>query len=302
MNNQQSSLPTLDPLDKRLNAFRDDLADQKLQQKVKVKKYVVANKGRVMAPVCNLIAKPEPHAQTQHQLLRGEEVSVFDTAQGMAWVQTSSDGYVGYIPQQAISTTDNAMLLTHTVRVPVTFCYPQPELRAPPLYALSMGSKVIVTGSETIRGTGYSLLAEGGAIITKHLTAVGDHHKDFVQICEQLLNIPYLWGGASGFGIDCSGLIQLAMRMCGKEVLRDSDMQAATIGVEIDPGKNLENLQRGDLIFWRGHVAIHKGTVHKIPHIIHASGHTMNVAVEPIHEALERIEYLYEKPIGFRRP
>ncbi len=298
----KSALPELDPLDKRLNAIRSDIVDENLRHKIKAKSYVSGKAGRVMVPVCNLVAEPDFNAQTQHQLLRGEEVMIFDKADGWAWVQSLRDGYVGYVPQQAISTANNAMLLTHVVHVPMTFCYPQAELRSPPLYSLSMGSRVIVTGSQTVRGTTYSLLAEGGAIIASHLRKVNHHDKDVVEICERLVNIAYLWGGASGFGLDCSGLIQLAMRMCGHEVLRDSDMQAATIGKVIDAGDNYHNLQRGDLIFWNGHVAVHKGTIHKVPHIIHASGHTMSVAIEPLHTALERIEYLYEKPIGYRRP
>ena len=108
--------------------------------------------------------------------------------------------------------------------------------------------------------------------------------------------------GHQGWALIVSGLVQLSMRQCGREILRDSDMQAATLGEEIEPGENYSNLQRGDLIFWRGHVAIHKGTGPPCAHIIHASGHTMSVAAEPLAPALERIEYLYEKPIGFRRP
>lgn len=302
MSSTKSNLPILDPLDKRLNAWREDIADEKLRGKIESKKFVKAKPGRVVAPIFDIKSEPDIYGQTQHQLLRGESVSVFDVKDGWAWVQSERDGYVGYVPEQVISMSDISMVLTHTVCVPMTFCYPQAELRAPPLYSLSMGSSVIVTGSETVRGTDYALLQDGSAIIAKHLRPVNDYEQDFVTVCEHLIHTPYLWGGSSGFGIDCSGLIQLSMRMCGREELRDSDMQAATIGEEIDPGDNLQNLHRGDLIFWRGHAGVHKGSTHKIPQIIHASGHTMTVASEPIHEALERIEYLYEKPIGFRRP
>ena len=302
MNKSKSQLPKYDPLDKRLNAIRADISDARLEQKVKADRFVKGNEARIIAPICDLKLERDFASETQHQLLRGEEILVFDVGDGWAWVQSKCDGYVGYILDGTFSSHDNAMLLTHVVQVAMTFCYPGPELRNPPLCSLSMGARVVVTGSETVRGTEYSLLSDGSAIIAKHLRGVGEHNSDFVAVSELFLHTPYLWGGASGAGIDCSSLVQLSMRMCGREVLRDADLQGATIGEEIDSGDNFANLQRGDLIFWRGHVAIHKGSIHKVPQLIHSSGHTMSVAIEPLQEALERITYLYEKPIGFRRP
>ncbi len=296
----KSNLPKLASLDKRLNAFRSDLASIKLKGKVEASKFVDGKPGAICAPVANLKGSPDLTSNTDHQLLLGEEVHIFEQANGSAWVQSKRDGYTGYIDVSAIAT--DVPTPNHTVCVPFTFHYPQAELRQPPLATLSMGSRVIVCGEESVRGTKYLLLEDGGAIIEKHLRAVGEFDDDFILVCEQLLNTPYLWGGSSGLGIDCSGLVQLSMRQCVREILRDSDMQASTLGEEIEPGENYSNLQRGDLIFWRGHVAIHKGSVHRVPHIIHASGHTMSVAAEPLVPALERIEYLYEKPIGFRRP
>ena len=295
-----SNLPKLASFDKRLNAFRSDLANIKLKGKVEASVFVEGKPGAICVSVANLKGSPVLTSNTEHQLLLGEEVQIFEQANGFAWVQSNRDGYTGYVAASAVTT--DVPTSTHTVCVPFTFHYPQAELRQPPLAVLSMGSRVSVSGEESVRGTKYLLLEGGGAIIEKHLRAIDEFDEDFISVCEQLLNTPYLWGGSSGLGIDCSGLVQLSMRQCGREILRDSDMQAATLGEEIDPGENYSNLQRGDLIFWRGHAAIHKGTVHGVPHIIHASGHTMSVAAEPLVPALERIEYLYEKPIGFRRP
>ncbi len=301
----RSKLPKLKQLDPRLHAYRPDLADARLGGKVDAEVFVDGVPGRVLKPVTNVKGVASSQANTEHQFLLGEEVFIFDETDGMSWVQSKLDGYVGYVESdniERLGTKSAKTLATHMICVPMTFCYPKAELRAPPVRALSIGSRVNVNCHETTRGTHYAGLEGGGWVIEKHLRKIDNHALDYVKVCELMLNIPYLWGGASGLGVDCSSLVQLSMRLCGSNVLRDSDMQAASLGKEIEPGNNLENLQRGDLIFWHGHVAVHKGNVHKIPHIIHASGHTMSVTTEPLHEAIERIGYLYEEPIGFRRP
>lgn len=211
-------------------------------------------------------------------------------------MKAERDSYVGWLEAKTI--TYSTSEITHIVSAPRTFFYPKPDMKLPHKGMRSMGSAVTVIGSAETRGTQYALLQGGEAIIASHIRPVDEYACDYVAVAESLHNTPYLWAGTSAFGIDCSGLIKLALFMCGKNVLRDSDMQAATLGKEIDTSKNFENLIRGDLIFWRGHVAI----VNDKNSIIHANGHTMNVAIEPLDEAINRIAYLYEKPIGFRRP
>jgi cell wall-associated NlpC family hydrolase len=179
--------------------------------------------------------------------------------------------------------------------VPRTFLYPEPDLKKPSAGALSLGAAVAVTGSAETRGTRYALLADGRAVVEKHLVPVDGLGGDFVTVAESLAGTPYLWGGTTAFGIDCSGLVQLAMRMVGRDVLRDSDMQAETLGTPLDGG---QMLSRGDLVFWKGHVAIMTAP----DAMVHANGHTMLVSREGLADAVARIGYLYGQPTGYRRP
>jgi cell wall-associated NlpC family hydrolase len=127
---------------------------------------------------------------------------------------------------------------------------------------------------------------------------VAEHAADYVAVAETLENAPYLWGGATAFGLDCSGLVQLSMRMAGKSAPRDSDMQAAGLGAPLEAGANFTDLRRGDLVFWKGHVAI----LTDPETVLHANGHTMLVSREKLADAIFRIGYLYGQPTGFRRP
>lgn len=282
--------------DARLHAFRDDLADARLQGEVTAGRFVVGKPARITASVADVRKAPRADAGINTQFLAGDDVQLFENVDGWAWVQAERDGYVGYVAASELAGREQAP--THIVCVPRTFVYPGADLRFPRSGQLSMGSTVSVTGSAETRGTAYSVLASGEGMIAGHLRPIADQAADYVSFAEQLLGTPYLWGGASGFGIDCSGLVQLSMRMAGRDVLRDSDMQAAALGEPFDPGADFSGLRRGDLVFWKGHVAI----MTDAKNMIHASGHTMLVSREGFAEAVARIGYLYGGPTGFRRP
>eukprot|EP01035_Chromulina_nebulosa_P064367 gene64367-88031_t len=153
---------------------------------------------------------------------------------------------------------------------------------------------MVVTGQAETRGTAY-WLTDRGAIIGSHLAEIGvPAFSDYVSIAGRLIDTPYLWGGRTSFGLDCSGLVQFSMMMSGRQVLRDADMQEESIGTIIDGG----NLQRGDLVFWKGHVGIMEDRTM----MIHANGYSMTVSRERLPAAIQRIAPIYGRPRLYRRP
>ena len=279
--------------DRRLNAYRPDLAEEALRGTVDAARYVSGTSARIAAPVASLRPRPEEAAGIDTQVLFGESVSVLDRADGWAWVKSAFDGYVGYVRECALA--DAAAAPTHVVAVPRTFAYTGADLRTPTAFALSIGSRLMVIGESETRGTRYLTLEGGQSVVASHcLPADTVASQDYVSIAGRFIETPYLWGGRSGFGIDCSALVQLSMMMTGRTVPRDSDMQAAGLGTPIER----RDLRRGDLVFWKGHVAIMEDGAT----IVHANGHTMSVARENLDAAIERIGWLYERPTGYRRP
>ena len=282
-------------LDKRLNAFRPDLADENLRGMVEAERFVSDKPMRIADAVADVRSEPRGDAGITTQVLYGDDVLVFEDYNGWCWIQNERDGYVGYVVDTTLDR--RASEPTHIVIAPRTFVYPGSDLKYPRTKALSMGSLVTIAGGEERRGTLYGMLPSGEAVIAKHLVPVDEVTDDHVAVAETLMHTPYLWGGVSGFGVDCSGLVQLSLLMTGLPVLRDTDMQAASIGDLIEPDKDYQNLQRGDFVFWKGHVAMMAS--HSM--LLHASGHTMSVTLEPLRDAIDRIAYLYGKPTAVRR-
>lgn len=281
-------------LDKRLNAYRNDLANRRLEGQVEATRFVDAKQARVSSPFLDLKAAPFDEAGLDTQVLHGQAVDVFEKQGDWCWVQAKRDGYVGYAKTENLSF--DIFEPTHMVLAPRTFCYLNSDLKSRSVAHHSMGALLRVIGEAETRGTHYYQMSDETWVIKNHLIKIGVWHSDPVAVAETLLHTPYLWGGATGFGIDCAGLVQLSHMLCGNTVLRDSDMQSTSIGKELsgDPGA----LRRGDLVFWKGHVGIMADN----KNLLHANGHTMNTALEPLADAIERIGYLYGQPTVMRRP
>ncbi|MGD1876833.1 MAG: C40 family peptidase [Kiloniellaceae bacterium] len=263
-------------LDPRLNAFRDDLADARLQDRVKAPRYAQGRLAGVTRGIVDLRRAPDAGAGLDTQLLFGETVKVFDQKDNWAWVQSETDGYVGYLDRTTLG--DAPPPPTHRLRALRSFLYPEPNLKTPPLDCLSIASPVTVVATEGA----YSNIHGGGWLYSKHLQPIGDTAPDFTATALEFLGTPYYWGGRSSIGLDCSTLVQLSLACAGLGVRRDSYQQATSVGEILNGLPGDLDLQRGDLVFSPGHVAIMLDG----RHIVHANGFTMSVAVEAL-EALE---------------
>ena len=216
---------------------------------VQAGRYAKGEPRQVGAPSLPLRREPRFDATLDTEALLGETVTLYDESEGWAWVQLARDGYVGYMPSEGLA--PGVVPPTHRISVLRTYVYPQPDGKTPPLALLSLNA--LVTASST--DGKFLALAGGGYVFAGHAVPVGETEGDFVAVAEAFLGTPYLWGGRTSVGLDCSGLVQLAVEAAGLRCPRDADMQAAELGRAIDWGRGTK-LARGDLVFWEGHVGI----------------------------------------------
>lgn len=263
-------------LDPRLNPYRRDIAARHLEGRVEAARFVEGTPCEVIEAIADVRRDPAHEAPLDTQALKGERVTVYETSdEGWAWGQLESDSYVGYFSANALGPA--GPLPTHRVIVPRTFGFPAADIKLPPMIALPMAAEI-----EIVKETGrFALNAYGWHFPRDHVAPLATRQPDFVATAERLMSAPYLWGGKSSLGIDCSGLVQIALQLAGIACPRDTYMQER-IGQPVA----LTELRRGDLIFWRGHVAIAQDA----KMVIHANAHHMMVAAEPLAEAVTRIK------------
>ena len=266
--------------DPRLTPARRDLAAKYLEGKVEAARFVEGETFEVAEAIAPLRETPAADATLLTQALRGERVTIYDrNDEGFAWGQLNNDRYVGWLPDSAL--VKPVAAATHKVTAIRTLAFPGPSIKLPPAETLPMGAMVSVLREDDV----FAVTREGWYLPLAHLAGLDYREVDFVTVAERFVGTPYLWGGKSSFGIDCSGLVQIALNAAGIPCPRDSDMQQDSLGRPLGAAES-KNLQRGDLIFWKGHVAIARDALT----IVHANAYQMATVIEPTSDAIARIK------------
>jgi cell wall-associated NlpC family hydrolase len=281
----------MDKHDPRVTPARPDVAAKYLEGQVEAARFVVGEEFEISDGVTPMRRDPFAGAMLDTQALKGERVTIYDrNEEGWAWGQLTGDGYVGWLSDLALYPPGPVQ--THKVTALRTFLFPGPSIKLPPMDTLPLGARVAV-----VKITDAFAVTSGGHYIPKqHVAGIETFEADFVAVAERFVGTPYLWGGKSSLGIDCSGLVQVALTAAGTGCPRDSDMQASGLGRALSDAE-MQPLKRGDLIFWKGHVAI----VRDAATIVHANAHHMATAIEDTKGAIARIKAAGSEVTSIRR-
>jgi cell wall-associated NlpC family hydrolase len=260
--------------DPRITPARPDLAAAFLKGKVAAERFAAGHAVQVSHGVVDLRAAPSFDAGLQTQLLFGEHFTAYESKDGWVWGQAALDGYVGYARSEHFGGLASP---THRIVSLSSPLLNAPDVKKGARDMLPMNAKLSVAEI----GERFVRLSDGGCVFAGHIAPLDNRIPDWVAVAEQFVGVPYVWGGKTSAGIDCSGLVQTALEAGAIKSPRDTDMMEAQLGtsVPLDAG-----LQRGDLIFWKGHI----GLMLDAARIIHANGYFMQVSVEPLALVRER--------------
>jgi cell wall-associated NlpC family hydrolase len=261
--------------DPRVTPLRDGIASRSLEGIARAEIYLDAKAMSCAVPATGVHREPDGASEQMDQLLFGEIFEVIEDEGGYVWGQARRDGYVGFVAASALAAP--APEATHRVAAIRTYAFAEPSIKSRASGPYSLNALVAVEAQEGR----LCKVAGAGWIACEHLAPIGIFETDRAAAAERFLGAPYLWGGRESLGLDCSGLVQQALFACGLACPRDADQQAG-LGRAI----MREEFGRGDLVFWKGHVAIGLDETR----VVHANGHHMMVAIEPLESAINRIE------------
>lgn len=271
-------------LDARINAFRRDIADISLAGTLFAPHYA-APMLRVAGSSMMIRSAASEAAEASSQLLHGEDFAVLDVTGGWAWGYSLHDHYVGYVPAERLATPS---IPTHRVSVREALLFAGPSIKMPAIGTLPFGARIAGTMKEAFLET------PSGFVHRCHIDPIGTVRHDPVAVAELFLGMPYLWGGRGAHGIDCSGLVQIALAATGVPAPRDTDMQRDSLG---EPLADEARLRRNDIVNFPGHV----GLMVDEDQLIHANAHWMGVVIEPLADVVARLAPHHDRPILSRR-
>jgi cell wall-associated NlpC family hydrolase len=273
--------------DPRITPWRDGIAARSLEGVLEAEVYLDPKAMGCMAAATGIRAAADANSEQVDQLLFGERFEVLEEEGAWVFGQAARDGYVGFVEAAALAPAGPRP--THRVSALRTYAFAEASIKSRAGGPYSINSLVTV---EAVEGK-LAKVTGAGWMTAAHLSPIGEFEDDWAAVAERFLGAPYLWGGRESLGLDCSGLIQQALFACGRACPRDTDQQEA-LGLPIEA----KDFGRGDLVFWKGHVAMGVGE----GRIVHANGHHMATAIEPLAEAIVRIDAAGSgQPTGYRR-